>query len=242
LINTKGQGSAKSLTGLIYPLIIFVSEVGHPWTSLQKQQILRLRGEAEHWICDQSRIYNSHLAFHRGGNFGYENDIVVDFIPQATGSNDEYSHWVAYLLQKIGWDPLDLNSKLIKESGSTHLHVEMYANKAGRSYAIPFCQGADNQKYFMEGAFIYRFYQNSSELLSASIAHEILHLYGAWDLYHNCDVTKDQTMHALRLFPNDIMVRIDTSIDKLSISPLTAWRIGWTEFKEDWYDFFDPHR
>lgn len=240
MINTKGQGSAKSLTGLVYPLIVFLSEVGYPWTSLQKQNILRLRGEAEHWICDQSRIYNSHLAFHRGGIFGYEKDIVVDYIPNATGTKNEYIDWVAYLLQKIGWDPLNLNSKLLKESGATHLHVEIYANEIGRSYAIAFCQGSDRQKYFMEGTILYRQDQNGSELISAYIAHEILHLYGAWDLYHNFDVTKDQAMHALRLFPNDIMARTDTSIDKLSISPLTAWRIGWTEFKEDWYDYFDP--
>lgn len=65
----------------------------------------------------------------------------------------------------------------------------------------------------------------------AVIAHEFLHLFGAWDLYLSpFDRKIFQRMKkrkAMKKYPNEIMAFAYKDIDSLSISPLTKYLIGW---------------
>jgi hypothetical protein len=63
------------------------------------------------------------------------------------------------------------------------------------------------------------------------IAHEFLHLFGAWDLYISpFETTKEQKKRkefAMKEFPNEIMAFAYRDIDSLEISPFTRYCIGW---------------
>jgi hypothetical protein len=63
------------------------------------------------------------------------------------------------------------------------------------------------------------------------IAHEFLHLFGAWDLYISPFDTKREEIKkkefAMREFPNEIMAFAYRDIDSLEISPFTKYCIGW---------------
>lgn len=63
------------------------------------------------------------------------------------------------------------------------------------------------------------------------IAHEFLHLFGAWDLYISPWDTKKEAVKkkefAMREFPNEIMAFAYRDIDSLDISPFTKYCIGW---------------
>jgi hypothetical protein len=65
----------------------------------------------------------------------------------------------------------------------------------------------------------------------AIIAHEFLHLFGAWDLYITpFDKEKDvkaRKEFAMKEFPNEIMAFAYRGIDSLDISPFTKYCIGW---------------
>lgn len=65
----------------------------------------------------------------------------------------------------------------------------------------------------------------------AVIAHEFLHLFGAWDLYQSpFDRTIFQRMRkrkAMKRYPNEIMAFTYRNIDSLEISPLSMYLIGW---------------
>ncbi len=65
----------------------------------------------------------------------------------------------------------------------------------------------------------------------AVIAHEFLHLFGAWDLYITpFDKEKDiraQKAFAMKEFPNEIMAFAYRGIASLDISPFTKYCIGW---------------
>lgn len=65
----------------------------------------------------------------------------------------------------------------------------------------------------------------------AVIAHEFLHLFGAWDLYLSpFDRGIFQRMKkrkAMRKYPNEIMAFAHRDIDSLNLSPLTKYLIGW---------------
>jgi hypothetical protein len=77
----------------------------------------------------------------------------------------------------------------------------------------------------------------------STIAHELLHLYGAWDLYHDPVKPRNsysQTRHAERLFPRDIMLESNPSIHSLTITDLTAWRLGCLSSVPAWFEYFAP--
>ena len=63
------------------------------------------------------------------------------------------------------------------------------------------------------------------------IAHEFLHLFGAWDLYitpfDNDKEAKKRKAFAMKEFPNEIMAFAYRSIDSLDLCPFTKYCIGW---------------
>jgi hypothetical protein len=63
------------------------------------------------------------------------------------------------------------------------------------------------------------------------IAHEFLHLFGAWDLYispfEGNKEEKKKKEFAMKEFPNEIMAFAYRDIDSLEISPFTRYCIGW---------------
>ena len=71
------------------------------------------------------------------------------------------------------------------------------------------------------------------------IAHEILHLFGGWDLYKTFQTSEEQEKEARIQFPNSVMLRTSYDVSDVEIDPLTAWRIGWSEQPTGAY-FFQP--
>jgi hypothetical protein len=235
------QGSAKSLRGTIYSLSIFISEEGNPFSQNKKQAILAKGKIAKDWLCKESERYDIPLSFKNGGTFGLNKDVVVDYIPSCDGLKNFYRNWVPFLLNKLGWkDPLRLYEKIKSEDDYDGIHVEIYANKSGRSYALPFKTGLNKNHYYLEAYLCYQVFSCRTEILPDVIAHEMLHLYGAWDLFQNHSVNAKQDQFAKIHFKNDIMRRASANINDLEIGALTAWRIGWIPMREPWYEFFRP--
>lgn len=235
-------GSADRLIGNVYSLAIFISTPQNSWNHQDKLKIFQKQKEAESWMVAQAKRYGIRVAFQNGTYGLNKQDISVPNIPSYDrGSNEKYKYWVSYLLKLIGYkSPLDLWSWVQKNTNCTNLHIIIYANKTGISYATPFKQGIDANSFFIEGSILYRYYPSGVELYPASIAHETLHLYDAWDLYNSADQTRDVASKSRQLFPNDIMYRTSANLAQQQVDALTAWRIGWNSKKEPWYDWFKP--
>ena len=71
------------------------------------------------------------------------------------------------------------------------------------------------------------------------MAHELLHIFGAWDMYETFRVTKAQMDVASRLYPNSVMLRTSYNPYELTIDPVTGWRIGWCDKPDNSLNFFD---
>lgn len=236
--DTRERGSAGRLRGTVYGLDIFVSDAEGDWTDAEKSELLRNQKVAQAWLVREARRYDVQLDFHRGGVFGLEEDVEIPFIQGANGSGAEYAHWVDYLLRRIGWqDSLALEQHLRDHHGVDAVHVMAFLARQGRSYALPTMRM--NQ---LEGCALYRDSRTGAVETSATMAHELLHLYGAWDLYETFEVSAEQASLAEDHFPDDIMRRTDDDLDALSVGPLTAWRVGWAPMREAWYPFFKPSR
>ena len=71
---------------------------------------------------------------------------------------------------------------------------------------------------------------------AATYAHEILHLFGAGDLYFPYDDTLIRKDRAPRAFPNDVMYRVDYDLHQLDVGVFTAYRVGWRSILEPKFD------
>ncbi|AFK05336.1 hypothetical protein Emtol_4212 [Emticicia oligotrophica DSM 17448] len=238
-INKWRAGSAYALEGNIYTLSCFVSGPSNEWTYNEKLNIINKLNESTQWITQQANKEGISTQF-EGGNFGLKQDIKMD-IASGTASGNEAVDLVSKVLQQVGYkNPLVFDSWVKKNTKCTNAHVIIFMKGKGNGYAMPYKDDMDKEKYFVEGAILYEKYLNNSDLASASIAHEILHLYGGWDLYKTFSQTKDREEKAKELFPNSIMLRTSYNIKELEIDEVTKWLIGWNKKPKEWYEWFRP--
>ncbi len=62
-----------------------------------------------------------------------------------------------------------------------------------------------------------------------TIAHEFLHLFGAIDLYRNSNYPNFNYQEIKSSYPNEIMRITHKNINKLMLSPITKYYIGWQD-------------
>ncbi|MEW6469851.1 MAG: hypothetical protein AB1458_13065 [Bacteroidota bacterium] len=233
-------GSAGKPEGKVYTLCCFISGPEQDWSAEGKDSMIALLEEAQDWLSGQAKRYDRSLTFITGF-IGKDKDIEVGAIESGTASGQESVDWVARVLKNAGYPSglavYDSITGLI-ESGT--MQVLIFAKQSGISYSFPFSNAMDKELYFLEGTLLYEKYSNGYSLASSSIAHEMLHLFGAWDLYHTYAQPKDREDSARKIFPDDIMLRTSYNISELNIGKLTAWTIGWNSQSEEFYEWFRP--
>lgn len=239
--NSWHAGSASILCGRIYTLSCFVSGPGEEWAYDEKMEMLRLLKESQEWIKKQAFNYGESVDFDASGNYGLKKDIKLDSLRRGSGSGKEQVDLVSRLLYKIGYkSTTQLDAWIRKNAPSDNYQLILFVKGQGIGYAMNYRENMNREKYFVEGAVLYEKYNQNLKLASAGIAHEILHLFGAWDLYKTFQQTEENEQRARKIFPNSIMLRTSYKIDELSIDALTAWRIGWNKYPENWYESFRP--
>lgn len=241
--STRNVGSAKVLSGRIFVLSIFVAPPSDPWLAAdierQKQKVF----EAERWLKNQAMRYGKRVEFVNSA-FGSDGSFLDDEIPEEIGSNDTYSYPSKVLL-KVGF-----HSKIaFMNWAKTHMGCPqclaiVFSNSYGRSFASPVTKelfSYDSIIFNLECCFIYRgFKRGGRETGAAGIAHEMLHLFGAWDLYELDSDDHDRANKTSVMFPNSIMIGAHQDIWGLQIDEITAWLVGLKEEGKDWYRWFEP--
>ncbi len=231
-------GSASQLKGNVVNLICFINTPANPWKNFEKEEVLYKIQESNNWIENQGKNYgiNLNIQNHELGN------VVFDEIETGTGSGKERVDWIYRTMHKLGYkNSKQALRKLKKKYKADNIQVILIANEDGRSYSMNYGKGMNKKKYIMEGLLLYKNYENGAPLPITSVtAHEILHLYGAWDLYSTFNQTKDREKLARELYPNDIMLRVDHNMTSLNIDKLTAWLIGWNTTDPENFNWFRP--
>ncbi|HEY4788890.1 MAG TPA: hypothetical protein VIH57_22730 [Bacteroidales bacterium] len=234
------DGSAIELKGKIYILSVFITTPGKTWTYDEKTDLLTSQFKAQDWLKQQAKLYGADISF-ENGFYGLKSDIVVDEIKSIKELYEARQDWVYQVLTKIGYSsPLEFLERLKNTKDCANALVIIYANQSGRSYAVPYSTGRNKEKYFFEGCTVYRkdtYYQYTC---GATIAHEILHLFGAWDLYKRDKTDKERAKKADALFHNDIMIGGTCDLESLKITRLTAWLVGLWKYKEDVFEELRP--
>jgi hypothetical protein len=260
------SGSAKTLEGNIYILTCFsTSSIGGisadpffpgPLDYKEKIMWLSFKDEALKWLKEQALKYN----------------IIINFIEDIHGLDTDVLSTpdIEYILYRIGYNKESINDyvKYVKNNlkcdnflilliTSTRYKIIKKREIIGIAHTQ---HNAADTSFYLEGAVIYGDAANSGQLSTiiknkdgtyfvyyakgaySTIAHEILHCFGAWDLYESENKTTGAEL-ARKRYPRSIMTsEWKTTNDPPEVDPLTAWRIGWNKNPEPWFYECDPHK
>ena len=221
-------GSAKSLEGknLIYSL--FVDTPDAKWTDRDKKKALKNLEIAKEYIETEAKSYHKKV------------DLVVDFEENEdlTGSarinfslkdGEDYEEALdeeiaAWLDEQIDYEALT------KEYKAKGIATIVFVNHKGSTYAICY-DGVDNPQ---ESLVMF------AGEVPAVYAHEILHLFGAHDLYEDAEYTEEVCEYVKKAYPGEIMYtvkdengRLNNSEIQNELSPITAYHLGWVNYIEE---------
>lgn len=223
-----GLGSAEYLEGrnLLYSL--FVDTPQSTWSGGEKEAALwnlkraalyieetaQEYGQETELICDWQE--NENLIGKAAVNFEIADD--KDFLEQL---DKEIGVWVESLVNYEG---------LVEEYDAEGMALLIFVNNPGTSYAIVY-DGTDNPK---ESVVLFE-----GEPPSV-YAHEVLHLFGAHDLYQEAEYSKEVTDYLQETYPMEIMRTVTGPKGEIceetivnTISPVTAYHLGWIDEIEE---------
>jgi len=234
-------GSAKDLKGKVLTLYVFLETAAAPWTTEEKQSKLTELATAQQWLASQASYWNVALeCFIKP--LGKSETNQTKNVPIGNGSGTERIDWAKEIVKKSGYrNPRQAYRKISRKMGVDNLQLIIFAKAGGISYAMRFAKNNSKRKFFMESVMLFQRYDNDAQMpVAAIIAHEILHLYGAWDLYTTYAQTADRHQKAQELFPDDIMLRVGYDLHQLKVDDLTAWLVGWNKTEQAIYEWFRP--
>ncbi len=234
-------GSASTLKGETISFFCFLETNENPWTSAEREKTINLLGQSQSWLAEQANSWNVSLTCESVDLLEGET-LKIMTIPSGTGSGAERVDWASLVLKHAGFrNAKHAYKKLSKAFQSKNIQLLIFAKEDGISYAMRYAKGMNKKKYFLETMLIYQRYDNGAEMpVEAIIAHETLHLYGAWDLYATYAQSREKQEAATIRYPNDIMLRVGYDMDTLKVDKLTAWLIGWNQTEEREFEWFRP--
>ena len=111
-----------------------------------------------------------------------------------------------------------------------------FLNKAGKSYTRHFI--STGQSSYAEHCVIFSDYLEGPNFgcRASTVAHELLHLFGAEDFYNGY-----RQILAYQVYPKDIMLWMPEDAYENEIGDFTAYTVGWTEtvpeicYNENWW-------
>jgi len=238
--STQNAGSAKFLEGKVHNVVIFISSKG--FSSEEQNEQFHLLNEAQEFLVKEAKRYGKKVIFSNSfiGNDG--NPLHIEDIETGQGRGNERVDWVSFLLEKLNTAPKDFYKTILKEQKVDHVLVTIIANQPGRAYAFAYEPHFDSEKYFLEGCIQYTSFESGQKNCSASYAHEMLHIFGAWDLYRTFQTTNEQESLARQLYPKDIMLATSYDIYSKTIDSLTAYLVGLHPNYNPIFDKFEPKR
>lgn len=227
-------GSCKELVGDVYTLVIFVNDTECSWNSEAINNFYTKRYfPSINYLNEEAKDRNIKLNI-QNGKYETTSDKVSPIIYGGKVANSSANASLSldllnYAAKTIGFnDAAYMDNILKKNLGVPQIAYIIALNKPGRAYAVMDNTFDNNEDIEFVVAFSKDEYGNDN--IGSSVLHELLHLFGATDLYDNGGVYKKRYELCLKLYPNDIMMRSSADIESLEIGYLTEALIGWSKF------------
>lgn len=226
-------GSAGVLEGRAVIVSIFVNDANGKWTKKAKKKANRKMNVAGRYIRTQAKKYGKTV---RLVTDIYENkDISYSYTTKKKLTDGTKSQDQLYRsIEK--WMNGNIDLTKIRESHHTdNIGFVFHINKSGNSSTLIHYM-EDEGKNFYECSTLFSKFEGEEES-AATYAHEMLHLFGARDLYMKSladGITSSFVKYVAKKFSNDIMYTTYASNGKQyiysiknDISRVTAYFLGW---------------
>lgn len=219
----KGVGSAKTLEGSCFIVNVFLSDDSSKWSDEDKHGALVYLENALEFLMSQADRYGKMLSFSFTDEDASANIKVSGELPNdSEGMNKLFS-----MMEESG-----MSIKRLEEKCGLENMLELYdnvfflifVNKQGRSYSLMYdSQYSDCEEFFSERSVLfYNTDRNYKYCANATVyAHEILHLFGAADMYQG---SKNEDMGSI--YEKDIMNKTPFDMTDVSIEAFTAFCVG----------------
>lgn len=227
-----GLGSAPFLKGKNVLISMFVTTPESSFTHEERLTTLDKLESAVSYIEAQAAEYNTEVEllydWREYGDLCAE--AATDFVINESSDyieplDEEIAKWFSALISY---------EDLINKYDAQGIATCVFVNNPGISYAIVY-DGTDNEKESII-LFAGNYYQKGEEESAATYAHEILHVFGAHDLYEGAEFTKEVTDYLEQKYPGEIMTDVsenDKYVITRGISPVTAYHLGWLTYTEE---------
>lgn len=203
-------GPAKTCTGKQLVYTIFLEDNQTNFTASDKVSKRNILDEATNNITAEAQKYNKNVEF-----ITSKKDSSLEITK--TVQNSELTNILDGTSDKFIMELLDdvlaiskyeerLN--LLNQYGADGISYVIFINRNGQSYTI-----SGNQEWYNERSLIYDDIRGS-----AVIMHEMMHLFGAPDLYYSTVLSPT--------YNEDIMNKCE---NPCMIGPVTAYAIGWVD-------------
>ena len=229
----RDRGSAKTLSGSVCLYSIFVSDKASSWSENEKAEVQGRMEAAAGFLVAQAGRYGVSVKFVQvtAGDVNFPKGAPTDVFANPA--------WTEEVLKLATGKSGSQFAGFLKEKHNVqHAGLFLHVNKAATSYNLSYYANVD-PTYAAERAVMYTRYADMQPTAAASYAHEILHIFGAGELYFPFDKDEKRAEMAKRLWPNEIMYMVDYKIRKLTVGPYTAYRVGWVEQLKPEYQVFE---
>lgn len=229
----RGLGSASVLAGHVHVYNIFARDHYSDWNKEQKQEITDKLSQAYRFLSERCHRHGLDVRF----THDRSSEVLCSHrIPTDTFVDPR---WTERVIQTAsGKSGNQLVNWLRQETAADHVLICLHVNKAALSYNLAVYDRVSDH-FSAERMVCFTTYPDNRPTAAATYAHEILHLFGAGDLYFPFDRDNQRKKRAADLFPHDVMYRVDYNLNRLNVGPFTAYRVGWTDRLDPSLRFFE---
>lgn len=221
------------LYGDIYTLCFFVDTQRDQWSEEEVAYYLGELENSQYWLMEEASVYGAEINFI---NDYFQTVEEVVEVPTVTSANS-FRLLQEVMLQMSYKDYRDFLNFQQFDIEENKLSVLFFVKSNDRSHARNY-----SHKKNLDTAIIYAKSTFGRVTSHYTFSHELLHLFGAWDLYKGESQTLDQATKLKELFPNSIMINTWSNQENLEVDELTAFLVGWAEEVEEEYLDFRPDR
>ncbi len=232
----------RGLTGEVYFVPFFINT---PEGEFEENEIkfylneLRLSKE---WILEQAEDYPQvKLNIHDDYFNSYEEEIFIPDIKTWSdahkGSNRNVTNEIA---NNIGFDTMEDYMAFYQiDLKKSKVVILCFVKQSGRSHAYDFNRSIFSEDISIDHTIIFCKQSFGISTASPVITHEVLHLFGAWDLYGGEPQNPEKAKKLAEMYPLSIM-RIIWGHKEKTLDEINAWRIGWNLEPKDFYTEYEP--
>lgn len=236
----RSVGSAATLAGRCYNLSLFVCSPDETLSLAEKHALYASETAARQWIVSEAQRYGVSVDFKLG--VFPSCDPAVKWQHVVLGAPPERKKWLKASLEQHGYaDPLQLLTHVKRKHACANAHAIIYVKgKIRNGWSSTPWFGHYNDKDFFFESIVLSSSMNGTSVSPGTIAHELLHLYGAWDFHHNSGAPLSVEQQVRAHFPDSIMLGSTGFPDRV-VDPITAHWLGWTDSLPSWATELRPH-